>query len=148
MEKKKRIRIALVAIALIIVMAFGVRKYGDYQYAAGYYEAYEKGSTKGYQNGYAKGQDDGYANGYNEAKKAYYGSPKKSTASSKSVEFSGTSSSQSEEKDYIVNANTNKFHTPSCSYADRIKGVNKYSYTGTREQLIDWGYSPCQKCNP
>lgn len=53
-----------------------------------------------------------------------------------------------EEKEYILNTNTHKFHSPDCRSAANIKPNNKESYTGTRESLIEDGYSPCGNCDP
>lgn len=50
--------------------------------------------------------------------------------------------------DYIVNTNTGKFHYPSCSSVKRMKESNKMFFTGTRDELISQGYSPCGNCNP
>lgn len=150
MEKKKRIRIILIAVAVIAAIVLGGWKYGEYQYTAGhtagYYEAYEKGKTKGYENGYADGKEKGESDGWTAGYRQGLNSAK--TATSKKVELPNASSSQSEEKDYIVNAHTGKFHKPTCSSISQMNDTNKYYFTGTREQLIDWGYSPCQKCNP
>lgn len=49
---------------------------------------------------------------------------------------------------YILNTNGKKFHKPDCSYAKRIAEENRQEYTGTREQLIKDGYTPCGSCNP
>lgn len=49
---------------------------------------------------------------------------------------------------YIINVNSGKFHKPSCYSVDRMKDSNKMEYTGTREELLDQGYSPCENCNP
>lgn len=51
---------------------------------------------------------------------------------------------------YIVNISksSRKFHYPDCYSVDRMKEENKWYYTGTREDLISQGYSPCQNCNP
>lgn len=49
---------------------------------------------------------------------------------------------------YIGNKNSMKFHTPDCTGASSIKEENKYYFTGTREEIIAEGYSPCGKCNP
>lgn len=49
---------------------------------------------------------------------------------------------------YILNANTMKFHLPSCSSVDTIKEYNKEEYFGTRDDLIKNGYEPCKRCNP
>lgn len=49
---------------------------------------------------------------------------------------------------YILNTNTKKFHYPSCSSVDQMSEKNKQEYTGSRDDLISQGYSPCGRCNP
>lgn len=49
---------------------------------------------------------------------------------------------------YILNTNTMKFHYPSCSSAKRISDKNRGTHTGSRDELIARGYSPCANCNP
>lgn len=55
---------------------------------------------------------------------------------------------QSVAADYVLNTNTKKFHKPSCSSANIIAEHNKELYNGSREDLIEQGYSPCLRCNP
>ena len=51
--------------------------------------------------------------------------------------------------DYIANANTGKFHIPSCGSVSKMKESNKvYYYDVTYDDMIAWGYDPCQKCFP
>lgn len=50
--------------------------------------------------------------------------------------------------EYVLNNNTMKFHYPHCSSAKRIKSSNRSEYTGTRDELINMGYSPCGNCHP
>lgn len=50
--------------------------------------------------------------------------------------------------DYVLNTNTKKFHYPSCYSVSKINAENKEFYTGTRENLINSGYSPCGNCDP
>lgn len=52
------------------------------------------------------------------------------------------------EEDYILNTNGKKFHYPDCSSVDSIKEKNRQEYSGSRDDLILQGYSPCGKCNP
>ena len=52
------------------------------------------------------------------------------------------------EQTYTLNKSTKKFHYPSCSSAKKIKDSNKGSFTGTRDELIQKGYSPCGDCHP
>ena len=51
-------------------------------------------------------------------------------------------------KTYILNKNTKVFHKPSCSSVKQMKDSNKRTFTGTRAQVVDMGYRPCQRCNP
>ena len=54
----------------------------------------------------------------------------------------------SEQQDYILNVKNKKFHKPDCSAANDISSANKQDFTGTRDQLIARGYSPCGICKP
>ncbi len=49
---------------------------------------------------------------------------------------------------YICNTNSMKFHFPSCQHAKRIKAENRMEYNGTRDSIINKGYSPCGTCDP
>ena len=53
-----------------------------------------------------------------------------------------------EERTYILNVNSHKFHLPECSGAKDMKEQNKREFTGTRSELIEEGYEPCGSCNP
>lgn len=52
------------------------------------------------------------------------------------------------ETTYILNTNTKKFHVPSCKSVKQIKDKNKDTFTGSRENLISRGFSPCGNCKP
>ena len=56
--------------------------------------------------------------------------------------------SEEEGTDYVLNIDTLKFHYPSCWMVDRIKEENYHEYTGTRNVLLAYGYSPCGHCDP
>jgi len=49
---------------------------------------------------------------------------------------------------YVLNKNSKKFHNPDCSGAASISPKNREDYTGTRQELLNQGYSPCKTCNP
>jgi competence protein ComEC len=49
---------------------------------------------------------------------------------------------------YVLNTNSMKFHDPDCSSAKKISAKNRKSYTGSREDLLDQGYTPCGYCDP
>ena len=50
--------------------------------------------------------------------------------------------------EYVLNTNTHKFHYPYCSSVGQMSDKNKGYYTGTRDEVIALGYSPCGRCNP
>jgi len=49
---------------------------------------------------------------------------------------------------YVLNTSTKKFHKPSCGSVNTIKESNKGTYTGSKDDLIKQGYSPCGNCHP
>lgn len=53
-----------------------------------------------------------------------------------------------ETADYVLNTSSMKFHSPDCTYAESIKDGNRQEFNGTREELIEDGYSPCGTCKP
>lgn len=61
---------------------------------------------------------------------------------------SASSQGASEQQDYILNVKNKKFHKPDCSAGPDISSANKQNFTGTRDQLIARGYSPCGICKP
>ena len=48
---------------------------------------------------------------------------------------------------YVGNRNTRKFHHDSCSSVSQMKPSNRV-YIETREEAINNGYVPCQRCRP
>lgn len=50
--------------------------------------------------------------------------------------------------DYIVNEKSKKFHFPDCYSVNTMAEENKIYYNGSREELTEQGYEPCQKCSP
>lgn len=66
-----------------------------------------------------------------------------------SLESSSASEpSTAAEQSYVLNTSTKKFHSPGCSSISQMKESNKKTFTGTRDDLIAQGYTPCGKCNP
>ena len=55
---------------------------------------------------------------------------------------------QAEQKEYVINTNTGKFHKPGCDSVAKMKAKNKKEFTGSREELISEGYEPCGNCKP
>ena len=52
------------------------------------------------------------------------------------------------ETTYILNTSSKKFHLPDCSGVASMNPANQQTYVGSREALLDEGYSPCGQCNP
>ena len=71
-----------------------------------------------------------------------------SGSSSTSTNASDTASSSAEQHDYILNVKNKKFHLPTCSAVNDIAAANRQDFTGTRDELIAKGYSPCGICKP
>lgn len=49
---------------------------------------------------------------------------------------------------YVLNTNTMKFHFPNCKSVKKIKAENYAEFSGSREEAIVSGYSPCGNCKP
>lgn len=71
-----------------------------------------------------------------------------SSSGSTSANASDATSSSAEQHDYILNVKNKKFHLSTCSAANDIAAANRQDFTGTRNELIAKGYSPCGICNP
>lgn len=61
---------------------------------------------------------------------------------------SGSTSTAEQEQEYVLNTSSKKFHLPDCSGVTSMSPENRQDYTGTRQSLIDQGYSPCGTCKP
>lgn len=85
-----------------------------------------------------------------QTQKSYSSSSQRSVTKSSSYSKVSTSSSSKSMavNIYILNNSTHKFHRPGCSSAARISSRNREEYTGSRNSLINDGYSPCKKCSP
>lgn len=103
----------------------------DYGYGKGYEAGESDGYRDGYQEGYAEGEDYGYDWGYD-------------AGHDSGVADSYTPSTYSYET-YIGNANSYKFHRESCSY---LPADWNQVFFYSREDAVNAGYDPCQKCNP
>ena len=49
---------------------------------------------------------------------------------------------------YVANKNTHKFHYSTCKSVQDMKEENKVFHDGSRDELIEQGYTPCKRCNP
>lgn len=55
---------------------------------------------------------------------------------------------QAGDEEYILNTNTKKIHRITCSSVKDIREKNKKVYKGTKEALLNNGYSACDRCKP
>ena len=53
-----------------------------------------------------------------------------------------------EEKEYILNTNTMKFHAPACSSAEEMGPEKKRNLKEPERSCWNRGYSPCGRCKP
>lgn len=58
-----------------------------------------------------------------------------------------SSGSSSSDQTYWASANSDKFHYPSCEWAEKISSKNKVVFN-SRDEALDSGYQPCEVCNP
>ena len=65
-----------------------------------------------------------------------------------STDNTKSTTSDTQTSTYVINENTKKFHRPDCASVTQMNGNNKREYTGTRQELLDEGYSACKSCNP
>ena len=71
------------------------------------------------------------------------------TAATTTESSESTTETTSEmKKDYVLNTNSMKFHYPSCHAAEKISDKNKKEYHGTRDAVVEQGYTACGICNP
>ncbi len=49
---------------------------------------------------------------------------------------------------YLINTKSGKFHLPDCSGAASMSEDNRRVFTGSRQELLDQGYTPCGQCKP
>lgn len=78
----------------------------------------------------------------------YAVSSNQSDNSSSPNEANASSENKEAKASYILNTNTHKFHTLGCSSVDDMTEEHKEYFTGSREEAIEKGYSPCGRCNP
>lgn len=71
-----------------------------------------------------------------------YATGDNSGASAEDAEAAG------EERVYILNTRSMKFHDPDCESVDDMAEHNKQEFTGTRDELLEGGYEPCGRCDP
>ena len=53
-----------------------------------------------------------------------------------------------DERDYVLNTNTMKFHYPGCNDVERISDEHRRNVYMSREKIVSDGYDPCGHCNP
>lgn len=49
---------------------------------------------------------------------------------------------------YVVNIKTGRFHLPDCGSVSNMDEKNREEITGSREDLLSMGYTPCGQCKP
>lgn len=67
--------------------------------------------------------------------------------SSTSTDSSSGDASSGAAGTYIGNANSHKFHVPSCKSVGKMSEKNKVTFS-SRDEAINQGYTPCKNCKP
>lgn len=57
-------------------------------------------------------------------------------------------SQQQKTSNFVLNTSTMKFHNPGCKDVKKIAPQNYSTYDGSRDDVMNQGYSPCGHCNP
>lgn len=57
-------------------------------------------------------------------------------------------STNQQEFHYILNINTKKFHEVNCKSVNQMNEKNKQDFYGTRQEIVNMGYSACGICKP
>ena len=70
------------------------------------------------------------------------------TGESWAAETSSAATQTTGNTSYVLNLRNKKFHLPDCSGVKDMSPDNRQDYTGSRQDLIDQGYSPCGRCKP
>ncbi len=55
---------------------------------------------------------------------------------------------EAEGEAYVINISSKKFHEPDCSGVKGMSENNRVDFVGTKDELIEAGYSPCGTCKP
>ena len=118
--------------------------------AAGTIKTPAAGSS-GQAGSYGQTGDSGQASGFGHAggygsTEGGYGQADASRQTNAAAETGGGASAA--ETTYILNTNTKKFHLPTCGSAQKIHDENRETWEGSRDDLIQQGYSPCGQCKP
>lgn len=69
-----------------------------------------------------------------------------SSVSETQNEASDYAANKDNTEEYIINTGSGKFHKTTCSSVSDMAEHNKVTYSGTKEELIESGYSPCKRC--
>lgn len=70
-----------------------------------------------------------------------------SVATQKNITLSTQPTTQISKGKYVGSIKSNKYHLPTCRYAEKIDSENQIWFT-TEEEAIAKGYSPCGVCKP
>ena len=59
-----------------------------------------------------------------------------------------TGSEEPKTASYVLNANTKRFHKPTCKSVDQMNAENRVYVEMTKDEIIAKGYKPCGNCHP
>ncbi len=70
------------------------------------------------------------------------------TGENRLVSDGDANETEEKELDYVLNTRSKKFHYPYCSSVQNMSENNKEEYHGSREELVQKGYTACGDCRP
>lgn len=91
---------------------------------------------------------DNWANGMAEVNESASTQVKQAMAEAKQNSEVDAGQESSEEITYVLNINSMKFHYPDCDSVNDMKEKNRQDVTLSREEIVELGYKPCQRCKP
>jgi DNA-entry nuclease len=73
-----------------------------------------------------------------------------SSGESKLSENPVTAAAVSEESDcdFVLNTSSKKIHLPDCESVAKIASQNREEFSGSIDELLEKGYTPCKNCHP
>lgn len=70
------------------------------------------------------------------------------TGDSYAEKVAETTLSDQEKSSYILNTSSQKFHKADCEQGQKVKDINKELFTGSKDALIQRGYTAAKCCDP
>ena len=64
------------------------------------------------------------------------------------VQGTSSAASQAYNCDFVLNTSSLKIHLPDCESVSKISSHNRQEFSGSIDELLEKGYTPCKVCKP